>query len=107
VALAAARLLQADRVRVRVVSLPSWELFEAQPEAYRNEVLPPTVRIRLGIEAGSAFGWQRYTTDSGAMLAMEGFGASAPGDRLFQEFKFTPERAAEMVRTLLARRQPA
>ncbi|HEY9443745.1 MAG TPA: transketolase [Gemmatimonadales bacterium] len=107
VALAAARLLQADRVRVRVVSLPSWELFEAQPEAYRNEVLPPTVRIRLGIEAGSAFGWQRYTTDSGAMLAMEGFGASAPGDRLFHEFKFTPERAAEMVRTLLARRQPA
>jgi transketolase len=107
VALAAARLLQADRVRVRVVSLPSWELFEAQPEAYRNEVLPPTVRIRLGIEAASAFGWQRYTTDAGAMLAMEGFGASAPGDRLFQEFKFTPERAAEMVRTLLARRQPA
>ena len=107
VALGAARLLQADRVRVRVVSLPSWELFEAQPEAYRNEVLPPTVRIRLGIEAGSAFGWQRYTTDSGAMLAMDGFGASAPGDRLFQEFKFTPERAAEMVRTLLARRQTA
>ncbi|HET7422543.1 MAG TPA: transketolase [Gemmatimonadales bacterium] len=107
VALAAARLLQADRVRVRVVSLPSWELFENQPEAYRNEVLPPTVRIRLGIEAGSAFGWQRYTTDAGAMLAMEGFGASAPGDRLFQEFKFTPERAAEMVRTLLARRPSA
>jgi transketolase len=107
VALGAARLLQADRVRVRVVSLPSWELFEAQPETYRNEVLPPTVRIRLGIEAGSAFGWQRYTTDSGAMLAMDGFGASAPGDRLFQEFKFTPERAAEMVRTLLARRQTA
>ena len=61
----------------------------------------------LGVEAGSAFGWPRYTTDAGAMLAMEGFGASAPGDRLFQEFKFTPERAAEMVRTLLARRQPA
>ena len=60
VALAAARLLQADRVRVRVVSLPSWELFETQPEAYRNEVLPPGVRIRLGVEAGSAFGWQRY-----------------------------------------------
>jgi transketolase len=107
VALAAARLLQADRVRVRVVSLPSWELFAAQPERYRNEVLPPNVRIRLGIEAASAFGWQQWTTDGGAMLAMDGFGASAPGDRLFQEFKFTPQRAAEMVRTLLARRQPA
>jgi len=107
VALAAARRLQADRVRVRVVSLPSWELFAAQPERYRNEVLPPNVRVRLGIEAASAFGWQQWTTDGGAMLAMEGFGASAPGERLFQEFKFTPERAAEMVRTLLARRQPA
>jgi transketolase len=104
VALAAARLLQADRVRVRVVSMPSWELFAAEPEAYRNEVLPPSVRVRLAIEAGSPFGWLRWTTDEGAMLAMEGFGASAPGDRLFQEFKFTPERAAEIVRQLLARR---
>jgi transketolase len=104
VALGAARLLQADRVRVRVVSMPSWELFAAQPDRYRDEVLPPSVRVRLGIEAASPFGWLRWTTDDGAMLAMEGFGASAPGDRLFQEFKFTPERAADMVRHLLARR---
>jgi transketolase len=104
VALAAARLLQADRVRVRVVSMPSWELFAAQPEAYRHEVLPPSVRIRLGIEAASPFGWLRWVTDDGGMLAMEGFGASAPGERLYQEFKFTPERAAELVRHLLARR---
>jgi transketolase len=104
VALAAARLLQGDRVRVRVVSMPSWELFAAQPEAYRTEVLPPSVRSRLAIEAASPFGWRRWTTDEGAVLAMEGFGASAPGERLFQEFKFTPERAAEMVRSMLARR---
>ena len=104
VAVAAARLLQADRVRVRVVSLPSWELFAAQPEAYRHEVLPPAVRVRLGIEAAGPFGWLRWVGDEGAMLAMEGFGASAPGERLFQEFKFTPERAAELVRQLLARR---
>jgi transketolase len=84
--------------------MPSWELFAAQPEAYRNEVLPPSVRVRLGIEAGSSFGWLRWTTDDGGMLAMESFGASAPGERLFQEFKLTPERAAEMVRQLLARR---
>jgi len=104
VALVAARLLQADRVRVRVVSMPSWELFAAQPAEYRDEVLPPAVRVRLGIEAASAFGWQQWLTDDGAMLAMEGFGASAPGDRLFQEFRLTPERAAEIVRQLLARR---
>jgi transketolase len=84
--------------------MPSWELFAAQPEAYRNEVLPPAVRSRLAIEAASPFGWRRWTTDEGAVLAMEGFGASAPGDRLFQEFKFTPARAAEMVRQLRARR---
>jgi transketolase len=104
VALAAAKLLQADRVRVRVVSLPSWELFAAQPEAYRHEVLPPAVRVRLGIEAASPFGWERWIGDGGAMLAMEGFGASAPGDRLYEEFKFTPDRAAAMVRRLLAQR---
>ncbi len=104
VALAAAKLLQADRVRVRVVSLPSWELFAAEPESYRNEVLPPKTRVRLGIEAASGFGWERWTTDGGAMLAMKGFGASAPADRLFEEFGFTPERAAGMVRQLLAQR---
>jgi transketolase len=104
VALAAAKVLQADRVRVRVVSMPSWELFAAQPEAYRNEVLPPGVRVRLGIEAASPFGWERWVGEGGAMLAMEGFGASAPGDRLFEEFKFTAEQAAAMVRQLLVRR---
>jgi transketolase len=104
VALAAAKLLQADRVRVRVVSMPSWELFAAQPEDYRHQVLPPAVRVRLGIEAASPFGWERWVTDDGAVLAMGGFGASAPGDRLFEEFKFTPERAAAIVRQLLVRR---
>jgi transketolase len=104
VALAAAKLLQADRVRVRVVSMPSWELFAEQPESYRNEVLPPGVRVRLGIEAASPFGWERWVGAEGATLAMESFGASAPGDRLFQEFQFTAERAAAVVRRLLAQR---
>ncbi len=104
VALAAARLLQADRVRVRVVSMPSWELFAAQPESYRNEVLPPGLRVRLGIEAASGLGWERWVTTEGAILAMQSFGASAPGDRLFAEFRFTPERAAAVVRQLLAQR---
>jgi transketolase len=104
VALAAARLLQADRVRVRVVSMPSWELFAAQPESYRHEVLPPATRVRLGIEAASPFGWERWVGLEGRMLAIDHFGASAPADRLFQEFKFTPEHAAGLVRQLLARR---
>ena len=104
VALAAAKVLQADRVRVRVVSMPSWELFASQPQGYRDEVLPPAVRVRLSIEAASPFGWERWVGSAGAMLAMEGFGASAPGDRLFEEFKFTPDRAAALVRQLLAQR---
>jgi transketolase len=103
VALAAAEQLLAGGVRARVVSLPSWELFEAQPQSYRDGVLPPALRTRVGIEAASAFGWLRYVTDTGAMLAMEGFGASAPGERLFEEFKFTPARAAELVRQVLSR----
>ena len=105
VALAAARLLGEEGVRARVVSLPSWELFEQQPREYRDAVLPPAIRARVGIEAASPFGWVRYVTDDGAMLAMEGFGASAPGDRLFQEFKFTPAHAAELVRNTLSRRK--
>ncbi len=104
VALGAARLLQADRVRVRVVSMPSWELFAAQPESYRDEVLPPGVRVRLAIEAASPFGWERWTGSDGAVLGMEGFGASAPAERLFEEFKLTPGHAAEIVRQLLVRR---
>ncbi len=107
VALEAAKLLTADRVRVRVVSMPSWELFAAQSQEYRDQVLPPAVRTRLAIEAASPFGWLRWTTDDGATLGMDGFGASGPAERLFQEFNFTPERAAARVRDLLARRRTA
>jgi transketolase len=103
VALEAARLLQADRVRARVVSMPSWELFAAQPEAYRDTVLPPRVRARVAVEAAGPLGWSRWTTDDGVMVGMEGFGASAPGERLFQEFKLTPEHVAETARRLLPR----
>jgi transketolase len=104
VALSAAQLLHAEGVRTRVVSMPSWELFAAQPESYRNAVLPPAVRARVAVEAAGGFGWSRWTTDQGTMVGMEGFGASAPGDRLFQEFKLTPERVAETARRLLSRR---
>jgi transketolase len=103
VALAAAEKLLAEGIRARVVSLPSWELFEAQSAEYRESVLPRAVRARVGIEAGSPIGWLKYVTEGGEMLAMHGFGASAPGERLFQEFNFTPERAVEAVRQVLQR----
>jgi transketolase len=103
VALAAAEKLLAEGIRARVVSLPSWELFEAQSAEYRESVLPRATRARVGIEAGSPFGWLKYVTEDGAMLSMNGFGASAPGERLFQEFNFTPERAMEAVRQVLHR----
>lgn len=100
VALEAARLLQADRIRTRVVAMPSWELFAAQPAAYRDSVLPPAVRTRVAVEAAGPMGWSRWTTDDGAMVGMEGFGASAPGQRLFEEFKLTPQHVAQTVKKL-------
>jgi transketolase len=101
VALAAAELLDQSGIRTRVVSMPSWELFAAQPESYRNSVLPPSVRTRVAVEAAGPMGWSRWTTDQGAMVGLEGFGASAPGERLFEEFKVTPEHVADSVRRLL------
>jgi transketolase len=103
VGVAAARLLEAEGVPTRVVSMPSWELFAAQPASYRDSVLPPSVRSRVAVEAAGPMGWSRWTTDEGAMVGMAGFGASAPGERLFEEFKLTPEQVAETVRGLRSR----
>ncbi|HEX6435211.1 MAG TPA: transketolase C-terminal domain-containing protein, partial [Gemmatimonadales bacterium] len=103
VAVAAAERLHAEGISTRVVSMPSWELFAAQPASYRDSVLPPSVRTRVAVEAAGPMGWSRWTTDEGAMVGMEGFGASAPGERLFQEFKLTPEHVAATVRQLRSR----
>jgi transketolase len=102
VALDAAQLLEQSGIRLRVVSMPSWELFAAQPESYRDSVLPPRVRARVAVEAAGPMGWSRWTTDDGAVVGMQGFGASAPGERLFEEFKVTPEHVAETVRRLVS-----
>jgi transketolase len=104
VALGAARLLHAEGVGARVVSMPSWELFAAQTEPYRDAVLPPAVRARVAVEAAGTFGWSRWTTDDGAVVGIDGFGASAPGERLYQEFKLTSEQVAATARRLLSRR---
>jgi transketolase len=102
VALGAARLLQGDGIRTRVVSMPSWELFAAQPASYQEQVLPKEVRARVSIEAAGVFGWSRWITDDGIALGLEGFGASAPGERLYQEFKLTPEHVVAAAKRLLS-----
>ncbi len=92
-----ARLLLAGRgVKARVVSLPSWELFEAQPQAYRDSVLPPTVLARVAVEAGVPQGWDRYVGPFGAVVGVEGrFGASAPVKVVMEAYGFTPGNVAE------------
>jgi transketolase len=104
VALAAATRLGDGGIPTRVVSLPSWEVFARQDEAYRHAVLPPQIRSRVSVEAATDFGWLRWVTDQGASVSLNRFGASAPGERLFEEFGFTPEHVADVVRRVLAGR---
>jgi transketolase len=98
---AAAKTLEAEGKRVRLVSMPSFDLFEAQPPAYRREVLPPQITARVAVEAASPLGWDRYAGPEGEILAMRGFGASAPGDDLMKHFGFTPERVVAAARRQL------
>jgi transketolase len=84
-----------------VVSMPSWELFEKQDKAYREQVLPPTVRKRVSIEAGSPIGWSKYTTDEGTNISMNRFGESAPADYLFKEFGFTVDNVVKVAHSVL------
>jgi transketolase len=99
-ALAAQKILAERGRRVRVVSLPSWEIFDDQPDAYRETVLPARVTRRLSVEAGLSLGWNRYYGPAGAALSVERFGASAPAGRLFAELGFTPENIAARVEAL-------
>ncbi len=103
VAMTAREQLEAQGVPTRVVSLPSWELFDEQPAEYRDAVLPPSVRARVSIEAGVTLGWSRYVTDDGAVIGLDRFGASAPASVLYRELGFTPEHVvAEALRVLQA-----
>ena len=90
-----------EGVRVRVVSMPSWELFERQDKAYRDEVLPPRVKARVAVEEGSTLGWDRYAGTTGAKIGMHTFGCSAPLKDLMKMFGFTPERLVEAARRQL------
>ena len=100
-AVASQKLLAEQGVHVRVVSMPSWDLFDQQPQSYREEVLPKAVKARLAIEMASPFGWERYVGDAGAVLGISTFGASAPGDRVVREYGFTPDNVVEQFRKLL------
>jgi len=93
--------LTAEGVRARVVSLPSWELFDRQPRDYRDAVLPPTVTARVAVEQASALGWERYVGATGAVVAMSTFGASAPLKDLQTKFGFTPEAVVAAARDQL------
>ncbi len=95
---AAADTLEADGIPTRVVSLPCWERFEAQDAAYRDAVLPPSVRRRVSVEAGVSMGWERWTGDEGAILGLDRFGASAPAGTILRELGFTAGNVAEIGR---------
>ena len=102
-ALAVHERLVADGVRSRVVNLASWRLFEAQDAAYRESVLPAACRRRLAVEAASSFGWERWAGLDGDTVTLDRFGASAPGDVLFQEFGFTADHVYARAKAVLAK----
>jgi transketolase len=95
--------LLVEGIRSRVVSMPSWEIFDHQTREYRDSVLPPDVTARIAIEQASTFGWERYVGTSGRVIGMKTFGASAPLRELQRKFGFEPERVVEVAKALLGR----
>ncbi len=102
-ALDARERLEGDGIPTRVVSMPCWELFAAQDQAYRDQVLPPSVTARLAVEAASPFGWREWVGDGGDVLGVDHFGASAPGDQVLAAYGFTPDDVTARARALLDR----
>jgi transketolase len=100
---AAYEQLTAERVRARVVSMPSTDIFDKQDDAYKNSVLPPEVKARVSVEAASVFGWERYVGSQGAIIGMTTFGASAPLKDLMKKFGFTTDHVVQAAREVLAR----
>jgi transketolase len=101
-ALKAYEQLAADGVTARVVSMPSWELFERQSREYRDQVLPPSVTARVGVEAGIKLGWERYLGMNGRFVGMSSFGASAPADVAFKGFGITVEHVVRAAKEVLS-----
>ena len=103
IAMDAAKLLQTEGIAARVVSLPSWELFDAQPEAYRDGVLPPEITARVSIEAATPLGWERYVGRDGVAVGVPHFGASAPAEVIYENFGLTAQRVVEEAKGLVAK----
>ena len=103
IALEAGKKLAAEHIRVRVVSLPSWELFDSQPKDYRDSVLPPGVKARVAVEAGIKLGWEHYVGLEGTVIGMDGFGASAPASVLYEKFGITVDHVVQTAKELVKR----
>ncbi len=106
IALEAHNQLTREGVASRVVSMPCWDLFQAQPQSYRDTVLPPAVKARVSVEAGSPLGWERYVGLEGATIGLNRFGASAPGEIVMRELGFTPEHVVKVAKSILAGNRP-
>src|SRR5437016_6198818 len=94
--------LKSEGIKARVVSMPSWDIFEHQDEAYRNKVLPPQVKARVAVEQASTFGWAQYVGPTGKIIGMKTFGASAPLKELLKKFGFTPDKVVEAARQAIS-----
>jgi transketolase len=95
--------LKREGIAARVVSMPSWELFEQQDQAYRDGVLPPNIKARVSVEMGSVIGWDRYAGATGTRVGMTSFGASAPLKDLLAKFGFTPAQVAAAAKDQIAK----
>ena len=101
IAIEAGKLLKEKGVASRVVSLPSWELFDAQTPEYRDQVLPPDIRARVSIEAGTPLGWERYVGLDGAVIGLARYGASAPAKLIYEQLGLTAEHITREALKLL------
>jgi transketolase len=99
--LEAQELLAEEGIAARVVSMPSWELFEAMPQTYRDQVLPPAIKARVAIEAANPLGWERYVGENGVAIGLNRFGASAPYQRIYEELGLTPQAVAKAAAALV------
>jgi transketolase len=104
---AAGQKLTGNDIKVRLVSMPSWELFEVQSPSYKDSVLPPSACARLAVEAGVTQGWRKYVGDEGDVLGVDHFGASAPGKVMMREYGFTVENVYDRAMKLLGRKRPS
>jgi transketolase len=102
-AVEAQKALEKEGIYVSVISMPSWDRFEKQPKSYQESVIPKHVRARLGIEMGASLGWSKYVGDNGDVLCIDHFGASAPGEKLIEEYGFTVENIISQFKNLLSK----